>query len=64
MTNVNTFSVATDGWNDGAEAPIEPPDTAAFGWLNYADSDEIVPPSTAVTGNSPQPMWYQNVVKQ
>ena len=64
MTDFNTFSVASDGWYDGSDAPIEPPDTAAFGWLNYEDTDVIVPPVAAATGNSPQPMWYQNVVKQ
>lgn len=46
MTDFNTFSVATDGWYEGADSPTEKADIAAFGWLNFDPTDEIVPPST------------------
>ena len=62
MKEFNTFAVGTDGWYEGEATPIEPPDTAAFGWLNYEDTDEIVPPIAAAAGGSPQPMWLNNVV--
>jgi len=45
VTDFNTFAVATDGWYEGAESPIEYADTAVFGWLNYEATDEIVPPT-------------------
>ncbi len=44
MKEFNTFAVGTDGWYEGEATPIEPPDTAAFGWLNFESGDEIVPP--------------------
>ncbi|KKM01879.1 hypothetical protein LCGC14_1790030 [marine sediment metagenome] len=64
MKEFNTFAVGTDGWYEGEATPIEPPDTAAFGWLNFESGDEIVPPTAAATGNSPQPMWLLNVVNK
>lgn len=54
--------MASDGWYDGSAAPIEPPDTAVFGWLNFDDTDTIVSPTTAVAVVSNQPMWLINVV--
>lgn len=43
----NEVLIGTDGWFEyGSESPPEPPDVAMFGWADFSETDEIVPPST------------------
>ena len=61
----NDILIMTFGFNDNdADWDIEAADFMLDGWFNFEAADTISSGVAVVTGNSPQPMWYLNVVKQ
>ena len=58
MTEFTAYLVGSDGWFEYDDGPAENAETAVFGWLNFAPTDEIEGITVGGGGGGLEPFMF------